>query len=117
MELVTTSGISATQASTQGFDMALSLWGSAGQPLVLTLPRRRKGRDWMRTGKLGVLAGPSGRGIRLGQCHRTISESGRVQGCGARAGEGIQGALLAVSWQSIYPSQNRANAPLNKGVW
>ena len=56
MELATTSGISATQASTQDFGMALSLWDSAGQPLVLILRRRPKGRDWMRTGKLGVLA-------------------------------------------------------------
>ena len=57
MELVTTSGISATQASTQGFGMALSLWDSAGQPLVLILCRRPKGRDWMRTGKLGSWLG------------------------------------------------------------
>ena len=34
MELVTTSGISATQVSTQRLGMALSLWYSAGQPLV-----------------------------------------------------------------------------------
>ena len=61
MELVTTSGISATQASTQGFGMALSRWDSAGQPLVLIFRRRSKGRDWMRTGKLGGLAGlPAG---------------------------------------------------------
>ena len=103
MELVTTSGISATQASTQGFGMALSLWGSAGQPLVLILRRRPKGRDWMRTGKLGVLAGPSGRGIRLGQCHRTISESGRVQGCGARAGEGFKALFCCLMAEHIPP--------------
>ena len=60
MELVTTSGISATQGSTQRWSMALSLWYSAGKPLVLTLPRRLKGRDWMRTGKRRLLgqAGP-----------------------------------------------------------
>ena len=50
--------------------MALSRWYCAGKPLVLTLPRRRKGRDWTRPGKLGVLVRPdmaSGRGVRPGQ--------------------------------------------------
>ena len=50
-----TSGISATQASIQRWGMALSRWYCAGKPLVLTLTLRRKGRDWMRTRKLGLL--------------------------------------------------------------
>ena len=44
-ELAMTSGTSATQASIQGWGMALSRWCSAGKPLVLTLRRRRKGLD------------------------------------------------------------------------
>ena len=45
-ELAMTSRISATQASTQRWGMALGRWHCAGKPFVLTLPRRRgKGLD------------------------------------------------------------------------
>ena len=59
--LAMTSGISATQASTQRRGMALSRWCCAGKPLVLTFLRRRKGRDWERTRQLGRLGQASAR--------------------------------------------------------
>ena len=62
-----TSGVSATRANTQRWGMAFSLWYPAGKPLVLTLPRRRKGRDWMRTRKLGRPCHASGRRVRAGR--------------------------------------------------
>ena len=70
-----TSGISATKASTQRWGMALSRWCSAGKPLVLTLPRRRKGRDRMRMGKLGRPGQASGRGVRSGQRRGRLNPS------------------------------------------
>ena len=105
---MTTSGISATQASTQRLGMALSLWYSAGQPLVLTLPRRRKGRDWMRTGKLGLpgQAGhPAGEFVSVG--------AGWGHTCGVRSnGSGASEADTG-AWPDRLglPAINRRSSP------
>ena len=56
MEFALASGISATEASTQRYGIALGRWHCAGKHLLLTFPRRPMERDWERTGTCDLLA-------------------------------------------------------------